>query len=63
MNQDQIDKVETLIGYLEYFLKRRTAIENSADEILAVVREAEEWIADERDMLGPKEHDGDGPDD
>lgn len=49
MNEDQINKVETLIGYLEYFLKKRNPIANEADEIVAVVKEAGEWIKEEKE--------------
>lgn len=42
-NQDYINKMNCLIGYLEYFTNKRSDIENSADEITAVIKEAKEW--------------------
>lgn len=44
--EDIINKVEDLIGYLEYFINKRTELENRSDEIRAVVAEAKEWIFD-----------------
>ena len=48
MKQDEINKVETLIGYLEYFCGKRTTLENASDEILKVIQEAREWIDSEK---------------
>lgn len=51
MTEDQINKVETLIGYLEYFVKKRTFIENASDQIPAVIEEANEWVKKEREKI------------
>jgi len=48
--QDVINKFETLIGYLEYLTSKRTLIQNAADEIVAVIEEAKEYV----ESLKPK---------
>lgn len=44
MTQDEYNKMETLVGYLEYFVKQRTPTENEADEISSVIDEANEYL-------------------
>jgi hypothetical protein len=43
MNKDDIDKVETLIGYLEYCYKQ-LLFDRTPDELKSVIDEAKEWI-------------------
>ena len=50
MNKDDIDKIETLIGYLEYFTNIVTPgiVPN---ELPAVIIEAKEWMNDIKETL------------
>lgn len=43
MTDDQINKVETILGYLEYLLKLKPD-----SQIQSVAEEASEWLAEER---------------
>lgn len=51
LSTDSVSKVSALIGYLEYFLSKRTAIENQSDEIQEVIKEANEWLEEEKAKL------------
>jgi len=44
IDEDLINKIESLIGYLEYFTNKRTGLENASDEIIKVIEEAKEWV-------------------
>ncbi len=44
MTQDEVNKVETLIGYLEYLYGKLSPLEQAAlDHIGGTIKEANEW--------------------
>jgi len=47
MKQDDIDKIETLIGYLEYYVQ----LDSVPDELPCVIIEAKEWVNDLKEQL------------
>lgn len=50
MTQEDIDKIETLIGYLKYFDKD-VLPKMRPSELAHVIKEAEEWINDLKKLL------------
>jgi hypothetical protein len=51
MNEDQINKVETLVGYLEAIRDGKYPVGIRHTEIPAVIEEAKEWIQEEKATL------------
>jgi hypothetical protein len=50
MKQEDIDKIETLIGYLKYFYDNSTPLTH-IDELSDVIKEANEWVNDLKQLL------------
>ena len=51
MTEDEVAKVETLIGYLEYLWERQTPIGKAAlKEIKETIDEANEWMLEEKNL-------------
>lgn len=51
MTQDEINKVETLIGYLEYLYGKLSPLEQaSLDHIGWTIKEANEWMLEEKNL-------------
>ena len=51
MTENEVNKVETLIGYLEYLYGKLSPLEQAAlDHIDGSIKEANEWILEERNL-------------
>ena len=50
MNDDDIEKIECLIGYLEYWCKNGTP-KLPPQELPAIIEEAEQWLAKTTEQL------------
>ena len=50
MNQDDIDKIETLIGYLKYFYETSTPVSH-INELADVIKEANVWVNELKEKL------------